>query len=51
MNKTPIKDVWQAFKVYLKQPKTLWDIKDYSFGLLTIVGGLLLITYIVVVFS
>ena len=44
-------EILDAFLRYLKEPKTCWDIKDYSLGCLTIIGGLLLITWLAVVLS
>lgn len=47
--KTSVKEVWDAFLAYLKQPKTRWDIKDYTIGFIIIFGTLALITWLVVV--
>lgn len=50
-NKTTFLQVWQAFLIYLKQPKTIWDVKDYSLGCLTIIGTLVVLTWLVVVLT
>ena len=45
-DKASLKDVWQAFLAHLKKPKTIWDIKDYSFGCLVVFGPLILLTWL-----
>lgn len=49
MNKKQIKEISSAFLLYLKQPKTRWDIFDYTTGFIIVFGTLILITWLMVV--
>lgn len=52
MNKNiSIKEVWNAFLAYLQQPKTRWDIVEYTRAFVIIFGILALITWLAVVLT
>lgn len=49
--KSTIKEIYDAFLVYLHQPKTRWDIVEYTKAFIIIFGTLALITWLAVVLT
>jgi hypothetical protein len=51
MNDWNWRDRLAAFSNYLQEPKTRWEIRDYSLGCAVVIGGILFLVWLAVVLA